>query len=85
MAETRERELLELVQGWLDEFEQMDHACEGNPDDVHNCGACYGMTVATDLEHAMTELEEHGKAHCMEGGRCQHLACVLLEDKDAEG
>ena len=50
-----EGDLLLRVQSWLAEFEGMDHACEGE-ENIGNCGTCYGIELAADLEHEMVEL-----------------------------
>lgn len=53
---TTERELLGRVAAWLDEFEAMDHACEGEQD-VANCGTCYGLELAADFTYELAELD----------------------------
>lgn len=47
--------LLRRVQEMLNEFELLDHACEGE-EDVGNCGTCYGITVKDELNHGIDEM-----------------------------
>lgn len=47
--------LLQRMRSMLEQFEELDHACEGR-EDVGDCGTCYGIAVKDELNFELDEL-----------------------------